>query len=134
MSSVSISTSRSADQGGGFSTRKTSCEVTNSSAVTLQNVTAQVYGGGFFALGEVEIAGNSTVKISNSRAEAKNGGGFDTEKGLKVSNGSRLIIRNATAGKYGGGFFAKGKTLISRSTVSIQNATSQEMWWRVRCI
>ena len=100
--------------------------MTNSSAVSLQNVTAQEYGGGFNALGEVEIAGKSTVNISNSRAEAKNGGGFDTEKGLKVSNGSRLIIRNATAGNSGGGFCAKGKTTITRSTVSIQNATAQK--------
>ena len=100
--------------------------MTNSSVVTLQNVTAQNYGGGFIAFGEVEIAGNSTVNIFNSQAETGHGGGFDTEKGLKVSNGSRLIIRNATAGKYGGGFYAKGRALISRSTVTIQNATVQQ--------
>eukprot|EP00435_Cladocopium_sp_Y103_P002100 s757_g1.t1 len=43
-----------------------------------------------------------------------------------MSTGSRLVIRNATAGKYGGGFYAKGKTLISRSTISIQNATARQ--------
>ena len=102
-------------------------QVTNSSAVNLQNVTAQNNGGGFVALGEVEIAGNSTVNMSNSHAEAGNGGGFDTEKGLKVSTGSRLIIRNATAGRYGGGFYAKRKTAISRSTVSIQDAKAQKL-------
>ena len=124
MSSVSISSSRSGF-GGGFHTDRR-LQVTNSSVLSLQNVTAQNYGGGFNALGEVEIAGNSTVKISNSRAESGDGGGFDTEKGLKVSNGSRLIIRNSTAGNYGGGFYAKGKTTISRSTVSIQNATARQ--------
>ena len=101
MSSVSISSSRSANQGGGFQAEG-HLQVTNTSVLTLQNVTAQNYGGGFLAIGEVEIAGNSTVNISNSWAEAANGGGFDAEKDLKLFNDSRLIIRNATAGKSGG--------------------------------
>ena len=37
--------------------------MTNSSVVSLQNVTAGSHGGGFNALGEAEIAGHSTVNI-----------------------------------------------------------------------
>ena len=101
-------------------------QVTKSSCVSLQNVTAQNFGGGFDALGGVEIAGNSTINISNSRAEFGSGGGLATEKGLKVSTGSRLIVRNAFAGKSGGGFYARGRTLISSSTVGIQDARAQQ--------
>ena len=35
-------------------------QVTNSSAVSLQNVTAGSHGGGFCAIGEVEIAGRQS--------------------------------------------------------------------------
>ena len=101
-------------------------QVTKSSCVSLQNVTAQNFGGGFDALGGAEIAGNSTINISNSRAEFGSGGGLATEKGLKVSTGSRLIVRNAFAGKSGGGFYARGRTLISSSTVGIQDARAQQ--------
>ena len=80
----------------GFSTKKR-LRVSNSSVVSLENVTAGSHGGAFTALGDVEIAGHSTVNISNSQAESGDGGGFDTEKGLKLSTGSRLIIWNATA-------------------------------------
>ena len=55
-------------------------QVTNSSAVNLQNVTAQNNGGGFVAHGEVEIAGNSTVNISNSRAVSGMGEAFVLER------------------------------------------------------
>ncbi|CAL1156681.1 unnamed protein product [Cladocopium goreaui] len=123
MSSVSISNSISGWGGGCHTDGR--LQVTNSSVLSLQNVTAQNYGGGFNALGKVEIAGNSTVNISNSHVESGNGGGFDTEMGLMVSMGSRLIIRNATAGKHGGGFFVDGRILISRSTLNIQQASAR---------
>ena len=94
----SISNSKSPDQGGGFRTGGR-LQVTNSSVVSLQNVTAgTVMEEVSLPFGGVEIVGNSTINISNSRAEAENGGGFDTENGLKVSTGSRIVIRNATAG------------------------------------
>ncbi|CAL1173608.1 unnamed protein product [Cladocopium goreaui] len=124
-STVLIRNARCSKNGGGFSALR-AMQVTNSSVVSLQNVTARNHGGGFLAIGEVEIAGNSTVKISNSRAGSGNGGGFDSEKGLKMSTGSRLIISNVIAGKFGGGFYAKGRIVISSSTVSIQYATSQQ--------
>ena len=54
--------------------------MTNSSVVSLQNVTAQKHGGGFKCSAEVEIAGNSTINISNSRAESGDGGGFYAER------------------------------------------------------
>ena len=117
MSRVSISDSKSR-WGGGYHTDGR-LQVTNSSVVSLQNVTAGSHGGGFLVLGEVEIAGNATINISNSRAESGNGGGFRAENCLKMSTGSTLIIRNSAAGKSGGGFYVEG------STVGIQDATAR---------
>ena len=124
MSCVRISHSRSKGNGGGLATEKW-LQVTNSSLLSLQNVTTGRNGGGFLAFDGVEIAGDSTVNISNSHAGTGDGGGFHTGSGLNVSSGSRVILRNATAGMSGGGFFAIGRILISHSTVSIQNARAQ---------
>ena len=111
--------------GGGLATEKW-LQVTNSSLLSLQNVTTGRNGGGFLAFDGVEIAGDSTVNISNSHAcGTGDGGGFHTGSGLNVSSGSRVILRNAPAGMSGGGFFAIGRILISHSTVSIQNARAQ---------
>ena len=101
--------------------------MTNSSLLSLQNVTTGGSGGGFVAIEEVEIAGNSTVNISSGHAETGEGGGFMVATNLKVSFGSKLIIRNAT-GEFAGGFSAGGRAfIISRSTVSIQHVTSRQI-------
>ena len=56
MSTVLISHSRAAEQGGGFQTEGR-LQVTNSSVLSLQTVSARGSGGGFLALGETVIAG-----------------------------------------------------------------------------
>ena len=135
MSSVRISHSR-AEHGGGLATDKW-LQVTNSSVLSLQNVTTGSNGGGFVALGKLEIAGNSTVNISNSHAESGKGGGF-VGQNVKVSSGSRLILWNATDS-----WTVWGRIRCIRQDFDNQHVPSQHStchvsaiwwsWWRVLC-
>ncbi|CAK8987616.1 unnamed protein product, partial [Durusdinium trenchii] len=124
-STLSIQNARAGNSGGGFFAQQ-DVNITGMSKVKISDSQAvSGHGGGFEAATGLQLTEGSAIFIENATAGRKGGAAFS--EGNVVINSSNVSIQYANAGRKGGGFHFRGLTIyrgfmsISNSTADLSS-------------
>ncbi|CAK9116133.1 unnamed protein product [Durusdinium trenchii] len=110
-STLSVQNARAGISGGGFLAQK-DVNITGMSKVEISDSQAVFgHGGGFVPAKGLQLTEGSAIFIENATAGGKGGAAYS--EGNVVINSSNVSIQNATAGTHGGGFHFGGLNMYN---------------------